>query len=391
MAKTANEEWFDANVRHQIFLLIFAGSLTAELLALLNASEADVARVVRSGLVDTRGLNAASVKKSAAVFKRLQRVRGAAWDKLEERVLDAFDDLAKREPEFLQRTLRAILPVEASVAKASVSKLPFQGRTLRGWLKDLRTTDGDHMMRAITIGLSNNESSADIARRIVGSSSVRGTNGTTQATRLAVEGLVRTATTHIGDQARQEFVLANQDLFSQELFVATLDSRTTATCRALDGKLFAFDEGPRPPLHWKCRSMRISALNGYALGNRPAKPFTEQELLREFARREGIPPPDRRANLPYGMKGPYDKFHRLRVRELTGTVPSKVSFQDWISGQSAQFQDDVLGKTRARLFRRGGLKLDRFVDRQWREIPLSQLADMERQAFIKAGLDPDAF
>ncbi len=46
-----------------------------------------------------------------------------------------------------------------------------------------------------------------------------------------------------------------------------------------------------------------------------------------------------------------------------GQVPAKTTYQDFLSRQPATFQDEVLGKTKGKLFRKGGMSLDKFVDR----------------------------
>lgn len=146
-----------------------------------------------------------------------------------------------------------------------------------------------------------------------------------------------------------------------------------------------------PPLHFGCRSLRVPVLDQEAVSRRPAKASTERGLLREYARREGLEAPTRRVDLPRGHKGTFDQYARRRVRELTGQVDPGTTYQTWLQRQSAEFQDDVLGTTRARLFRQGGLKLDRFVNRAGDEIPLAELARRDADAFRAAGLDPDNF
>jgi hypothetical protein len=185
--------------------------------------------------------------------------------------------------------------------------------------------------------------------------------------------------------------MANQDLFSEEQFVATLDARTTPVCRSLDGKRYPVGKGPIPPLHFNCRSLRVPVLDGDALGKRPFVAATKAQLLREYAEREGLKVPKTREALPRGHKGAFDAFARMRVRQLTGRAPGRTTYQEWLSTQSAAFQDDVLGKTRARLFREGGLTLDKFVNRRGDEIPLSELARLHAAAFRAAGLDPKGF
>ena len=60
-------------------------------------------------------------------------------------------------------------------------------------------------------------------------------------------------------------------------FVATLDRRTSAACRAHDGKIYPVDEGSpgtnMPPLHPHCRSTIVASLKGDSIpkGNRAAR------------------------------------------------------------------------------------------------------------------------
>lgn len=165
----------------------------------------------------------------------------------------------------------------------------------------------------------------------------------------------------------------------------------TPICSSLDGLTFPIAEGPVPPLHFMCRSLRVAVLDQDVLGRRPAREFTQKQLVREFVRENKLPKATSRKALPRGQLGKFDTFSRARIRELTGTVPAKVSYQQWLGRQSATFQDDVLGSTRGRLFRRGEVKLDRFVNRAGDSIPLSELARLERKAFFSAGLNPEDF
>ena len=60
--------------------------------------------------------------------------------------------------------------------------------------------------------------------------------------------LVRTAVQHCAQTARSAFYQRNTDIIVGVQWVSTLDSRTTATCRSLDGSKFLVDRA-RPPLH----------------------------------------------------------------------------------------------------------------------------------------------
>lgn len=174
----------------------------------------------------------------------------------------------------------------------------------------------------------------------------------------------------------------------------------SAICRARDGKMAPVGGKPlpkgaeplkppsaRPPGHPNCRSVITSVVeDAERLGERPANPTTEKMLLREYTKAEGLDPVTKRSDLPRGHKGAFDRYKRGRVRELIGRVPATDTYQTWLTRQSAEFQDDVLGKTRGRLFRKGGLKLDRFVDREGNEYTLDELRRRDAEAFERAGL-----
>ena len=66
-------------------------------------------------------------------------------------------------------------------------------------------------------------------------------------------------------------------------------------------------------------------------------------------------------------------------------------YQEWLKSQSKEFQEDILGKTKATLFRNGNLKLNKFVSNNGTELTLKQLAKKYANVFRAAGLNPDEF
>ena len=60
------------------------------------------------------------------------------------------------------------------------------------------------------------------------------------------------------------------------------------------------------------------------------------------------------------------------ARDAVGTVPDKLTYDEWLRDQPAAFQDDVLGPSRGKLFRQGA-KLDKFVDNSGKTLTLEQL------------------
>jgi SPP1 gp7 family putative phage head morphogenesis protein len=396
--KTANQEFFDAVVRHQIYLMRYSETVRKDIEKILNATEQDIADKIRSRLLKHQGMNTAGVRKLQSLQAYIKTVRYKAWDEIDEVWLREIKALAKAEAKITAASLRTSVPVlldltlpPPGLLSALTNTAPFEGRTLKQWASNIRKTDLDKILQQIKIGMVQGEGSDAIARRIVGTARLKGQDGVTEITRRNAAAITRTAVNHISNAARQEFYRQNSDIMEGELYVSTLDSRTTPVCRANDGKVFELDKGPMPPLHFNCRSLRVAIIGGEAIGNRPAKPTTEKMMLREYAEENNLGNITSRDSLPHGHKGSFDEFSRQRVRQLTGTVPAKTSYQEWLKGQSTEFQDDVLGKTKAKLFRNGGLTLDKFVNRDGVELNLRDLAQKHADAFRAAGLNPESF
>lgn len=396
--RTYNEALLDALLRHQIGILRFAGSVRNRVWELLDATESDLRRQIAAA--KRAGVDSpASRKQLERLLRGLRETRSAAWKKSSDLIFKEMRALAEAEPGFIDNILQANLPVELGTTLPSTETLrrvavstPFVGRTLSEWSKNMRAADIARIETAVKIGLAQGDSLPAITRAVVGTRALRGRNGRTQATRRDVATVVRTVTNGIGAEARSLYAEVNSDLISHELFIATLDSRTTPICRANDGKLFEVGKGPRFPLHMGERSLYSFVVNGEVIGDRPRRSFTERSLLREFAARRNLPRvPTKRAQLPHGTKGAYDAFARKRMRELTGIVPARTTYQQFLTRELAANQDDILGPTRGKLFRKGGLTLDKFVEADGTTLTLPQLAERHTQAFLRAGLDPAQF
>lgn len=373
---TANELWFDALVRHQIGLMRLSAGNSAKVIKLLNASEAEV----RARLAEQYAAGM-STKRLDSLLAAIENARGTSFKAANGEWTDQMLGLTKLEPIFLDATLKSVVPVTLSTTMPTVETLnaiakntPFQGRILSEWSAGLQAGEMDRMEASIRMGMSQGESTADITRRLLGSKALLGVDGATQITRNYADSITRTAVNAVSNATKQEYYEQNPDLFQEELFVATLDARTTIVCASNDGKRFKVGKGPRPPLHWRCRSLRIAIILDEVIGTRPVRNFTEQQLKREFA--------------GTGKSTGYKAWRARRVRELTGTAPARLTYNEWLKRQSARFQDDILGPTRGRLFRENKLSLDKFVNRNGKTYTIKQLKEMDAEHLAPKGWNP---
>jgi SPP1 gp7 family putative phage head morphogenesis protein len=343
-----NQFMRDAAIRHQIGLLRVAAGWVNDANENLDSSEPELKQLIE------RFLNILTDERvdlsSPTIQIRLRRMREAIADLREKQMREVEEEAEERSRllilaqfGWLGLTVRTITngrlrpesPGGAALARAMVKDLPFEGRTLRTWLRDLAALDAKRIADEIVTGLVQGRSARDILKSVFGTGRMNGTDGVTQRTRNDLSAVLSTAVTHFSAQATDKMAEVNAEMFPRDVFTAVLDGRTTPICRSLDGNVYRRGKGPIPPLHMHCRSIRVAL--------------------------------------------------------LAGQVPRSQNYSQWLKTQPAEVQDDILGKARGALFRNGGLTLDRFVDQNGRLFTLEELAAYNRDAFRAAGLDPDSF
>jgi SPP1 gp7 family putative phage head morphogenesis protein len=397
---TANETLQDALIRHQVYLLRFSAYVRNYVFQLLDATEQDLASKIRDALRNSKGFNTpADVIRMQKLMASIEKIRGGAWTDASEWLVDQMKQLAVAEPQFAKGIMEQASPVELGMRLPPdrqlikiVTSQPMQGAVLSDWADTMAAEDLRRIQAAVQMGMISGESSDAIARRVVGTGALDGADGVTEITRRQVQAITRTAVMTVANETRDDFFQENADVMEAEVFVATLDARTTAICRALDGKRFQPGEGPRPPLHFSCRSLRVAAFDDQVLGARPAKAATRKQALNGFIEDNDLQDMGitSRDDLPRGMKGQFDAYERKTIQQMTGQVPASTTYQEWLTRQSKGFQDEILGKTKGDLFR-NGLTLDKYVAANGTELSLSQLAAKYPGAFKEAGLDPAKF
>jgi len=398
---TANRELGDAYLRHQIHLLRGAKGEAARINALLDENEKEIAGILRA--YDSSGgsggiISPAAQRRLVNLQAEIAALRSKGWKKSMGELDEAMVVLAKGEPVIMDEINRTVSPVvlnnkipTAQTLRSIVKSRPFQGKVLKEWATTMESADLARIRHQIQLGMSSGESMQTITRRVFGTLRQEGTDGVTNITRNQVRAITRTAVQHVANQARREFALLNKDISPEERYTATLDSRTTLICMSLDGKVFKVGVGPYPPIHFQCRSIRRQIFGSEFLGHRPAKQVTNQMLVRQYTRENDLKIIASRDLLPLGHKGKFDAWARKRIRELIGPVPAAVNYETFARSQSLEFLEDTLGKTKARLFRDGGLPLERFVHRNGDELTIAEIAGRDKDAFLNAGLNPNDF
>ena len=166
-----------------------------------------------------------------------------------------------------------------TAAKGATITLP-NGETVTKAFRGIAVDQAERFSQVVRQGLLTGEPTPAIAKRLIGSLQFGEEAKTVkqliaaggQATAVAdnqVIALVRTSINQVANTASQQVYEANQDITPRYRYVATLDTRTSAICRALDGQEFKYGKGPTPPQHFNCRSTTVPVIDYKALGFTP--------------------------------------------------------------------------------------------------------------------------
>lgn len=360
---TVNERLLSRSIRHQIFVLGYASKEAARIEKLLRVVQRDIeAQIIeRLRRVQGRGydLGPANSKRLRALYTAIDEILTDEYSELYRQNRDELYGFVAREADFERRLLQTVVPIEVGTVLPSVQALrsavvsrPFQGNTLRQWYGSLRDAQRQALRRSVNIGIVEGESIEEIVGRVVGTRGVQFRDGALSLGRRQARAVVRTAVHSTATQARELLYQQNRSLIKGVQMVATLDGRTTPYCRAIDGKVFDVDEGPRPPFHVNCRTTTV--------------PITRS--LREL----GI------ADI-----GRYSPSTRA---SMNGQVPASLTYPNWFKQQSGAFQREVLGARRYRMYQAGLTNITRFADREGRLYTLSELYRRERDIAQAANL-----
>lgn len=399
---TANEILFDSSLRHQIGIRRFAAGEAKEAVRLLEISNTELLNQLRERLKRFEGRPADfTSKRFRALSEDIRSLRREMIKEQKRFMRRDLKELAIIEQDFELRMMQAAIPIEIEFAVVSpqtlrslVTTKPFSGgahaaRTLDQWYSGILAADQKRILEAVQLGMIQGESTDDIMRRI-GSKNVLG------LTKNNVEAVVRTAVNHISNAAREELWQANDDIIDFLRWNATLDGRTTRICSARDTKLDRVNpdavlpagaeilEPPkaRPPAHPNCRSIMTAVLSSDGIADKmPDRPFVKSigrrprqgKDFRKIARQQAEFDGKKWSDLTGGERNALVKFQKdIFAKDAIGTIPGGTNYDKWLRKQDTKFQNEVLGKGKAKAFRKG-LKMDKFVDRRGQELSLVEL------------------
>lgn len=232
-------------------------------------------------------------------------------------------------------TVLAVTAPPRAVLESLVSSMLVEGAPMKAWWAKQSTDTAFKFASAVRQGIAQSETLNQIFKRV--------NEATDLANRNSI-ALVHTSVMQVMNNANIEVIKRNADVAPTVRWLATLDSHTCIRCAPRDGLRWETLSG-KPighnlsyadaPLHvgCRCRLIPVTRLTDVGIG-------TELEGQRA---------------------------------STFGPVKASTTFGEFLKRQTPEFQEDVLGKGRAELFRSGKITLRDLVSGRGAPLTLNQL------------------
>lgn len=340
---STNDKIEDAVTRHQVFIMRY--SQGRERLA------DDYVEKLIEAVTERLGADIATVSPARLdqIIAEVAEEINSQSEEYEKSVVDEMLEFIGYESEFnvnlLENAATAVAVTAPALAILQAAMLlrrmplePDRSYTINEALQEYSGRKSRQIVQTIRDGVTLGQTSEEITSNI---------KNLTKLQQRQAATLARTVTNYASVQAREVVMRENPDITNSYRWIATLDGRTSLICASRDQQIFKeSNESPKPPAHFNCRSTIAPIL-------------------------EGDSP---------------DQFRAALGDSGAQQVSKSTRYETWLRRQSRAFQTEVLGVTRAKLFREGRISIGRFVDAQGATLTLDQLRKLEPMVFEDLGI-----
>ena len=340
---STNDKIEDAVTRHQVFIMRY--SQGRERLA------DDYVEKLIEAVTERLGADIATVSPARLdqIIAEVAEEIKSQSEEYEKSVVDEMLEFIGYESEFnvnllgnaataVAVTAPALAILQAAMLLRRMPLEPDRSYTINEALQEYSGRKSRQIVQTIRDGVTLGQTSEEITSNI---------KNLTKLQQRQAATLARTVTNYASVQAREVVMRENPDITNSYRWIATLDGRTSLICASRDQQIFKeSNESPKPPAHFNCRSTIAPIL-------------------------EGDSP---------------DQFRAALGDSGAQQVSKSTRYETWLRRQSRAFQTEVLGVTRAKLFREGRISIGRFVDAQGATLTLDQLRKLEPMVFEDLGI-----
>ena len=338
-----NDKIEDAVTRHQVFIMRY--SQGRERLA------DDYVEKLIEAVTERLGADIATVSPARLdqIIAEVAEEIKSQSEEYEKSVVDEMLEFIGYESEFnvtlLENAAAAVAVTAPALAILQAAMLlrrmplePDRSYTINEALQEYSGRKSRQIVQTIRDGVTLGQTSQEITSNI---------KNLTKLQQRQAATLARTVTNYTSVQAREVVMRENPNITNSYRWIATLDGRTSLICASRDQQIFKeSNESPKPPAHFNCRSTIAPVVEGDSA----------------------------------------DQFRAALGDSGAQQVSKSTRYETWLRRQSRAFQTEVLGVTRAKLFREGRISIGRFVDAQGATLTLDQLRKLEPMVFEDLGI-----
>ena len=332
----------DNITRNQILLERFTAGEKNRVIEILLKMQTELKMKLQNGLTD---YGKARVKKLLAqCTETIKEYYSGVQQELD------LTGLAKHEMTATQKAIASVgleisMPT-SSVLKAMVRDTLLQGAPLKDWWAKQSEDTIFQFNAAVRQGVAQSETLQQIITRVVGSVK-KGIPSILDVSRRNASTLVHDSIMQIANNAALAVYRENSDVVKGVHWLATFDSHTCVRCAALSGSEWDLNGKPIngttqqfniPPLHPNDRCKLTSVL----------------KTFREI----GVDVDEMKPG--------------TRASDL-GQIPADTSFSAFLKRHSVEYQDDLLGNGRAKLWRAKKITMNQMLDFSGRPLTLAEL------------------
>lgn len=366
---TANDKLQDESIAHAIWIARYSTSVANRMIKILNDSDAELtARLLVA--MDSLDAESFTVSRLESLLVSVRALNRDVVQSMSESLAGELQELAQHEAGYQMSLFQFAIPddvlalhplvgISPDAVYAAAMAKPFQGRLLSEWADSLEADRMTRISNTVRQGFLLGDMHEQIARKVRGHANRGYQDGALQMSRANAGSIAKTAVGHLAATARKSFADANDDILKGKQWLSTLDNKTSKDCRIRDRLKYTLDNKPvghKVPylqgpgkIHFCCRSTETYILK------------SSEEL---------------------GIK--VGEIKDSSRASMDGQVPADTNYQDWFSRQSFTRQAEIVGETRARLIRDGGMSPDEFYNDRGEWLTLDQLRNRDAQAFKDA-------
>ncbi|MCK4518285.1 minor capsid protein [Candidatus Babeliales bacterium] len=316
---TAATDAANAAITNAINVERYKEQYIRSIMPILNKLSADVeVLILRMDVTSARDVN--------AKLKQINQKIDAAFNKILVLSTREFPELVETAIEQEEEVLAIFFGGDKE--KASITEKKKQsviapilasfvlGKKYTQHLKDVATAAKNTVSARVRGGISDAENITIIAKGVRGTKSRRYQDGKFITTLRNMDAIGRSAIQSF--VSKSKIVVYKAAGITSYRWVSVIDGNTSPVCMGRSGKIYIVGSGPLPPAHYRCRSTIT---------------------------------PYRR-----GMQVPED-------------------YSSWLRAQPKSIVQDILGKTKAKMFLDGNVTLDKFTTTNGRELTIKELRD----------------